>query len=155
KAIGEQNRKDLEQLQKDLNSPDENTKKAAQKKAEEMLKNANAGKQPDKTEAPKLSEEQKKELADAVKDLQSPDQKKQQEAREKLDKALGEEQRKEIEQIAKDLNSKDEKKQAEAKKKLDDLKNQMTKEGNNGKDGKGKEPTPDEVAELMKKANDL
>lgn len=63
-----------------------------------------------------------KEVADAAKDLTNPDPQKRQEARDKLDKAVGEQNRKEIEDIAKGMNSPDQKERAAAQEKLNDLK---------------------------------
>ena len=48
---------------------------------------------------PKMDEKQAKELADAAKDLTSPDKGKREAAEQKLDKAVGEEKRKELQQL--------------------------------------------------------
>jgi hypothetical protein len=84
--------------------------------------------------APKkqLGEQERKELEQAANDLNSPDEKKRDAARDKLDKAVGKDKREELEQLGKDLNSKDEKKQQAAREKLD----QLRKDAAGGKDDK-------------------
>jgi collagen type III alpha len=153
KAIGEEKRKEMQKLAKDLKSDDPKTKAAAEQKLKDMMEKATADKGPDKTGAPKPDEKQMKEFADALKDLQSPDPKTKEDAQKKLDKMVGEKDRKEIEQLMNDLNSRDEAKQQAAQKKLDDLKKEIEKQAN--KDGKGKELSKEEIAELAKKAQDL
>ncbi len=80
----------------------------------------------------KQDPKQQKELEDAVKELQNPDPKKQQAARDKLDKAIGEQNRKAIEQkqkeqqaefdqLQKDLKSPDKTTREAAEKKLDEM----------------------------------
>ncbi|VTR96500.1 Uncharacterized protein OS=Singulisphaera acidiphila (strain ATCC BAA-1392 / DSM 18658 / VKM B-2454 / MOB10) GN=Sinac_6530 PE=4 SV=1 [Gemmata massiliana] len=155
KAIGEDKRKELEQLAKDLQSGDKSKQQAAQKKIEDAVKNAKGGggDQGDQKNAPKLDEKQMKELEQAAKDLTSPDEKKKQDAREKLDKAIGEDKRKEMEKLANDLQSPDEKTRAEAQRKLDELKKQAQQQqgkpnGENG--GKPDEKQMKEIADAMK-----
>lgn len=187
KMVGEQDRKEAEQLANDLQSPNENTRKGAQRKLEDMKKPSQNGDASDKKnepgEAPKLSEKEKQELNDAVKDLQSGDEQKKQEARQKLDKMVGEQNRKEAEQEAEqlmnDLKSDDKDKRAAAEKKVDDFKKKMEKRaadqnakkdnpGEKGKEppkgeaskkdgegAKGQEPSKEELEALAKKAQDL
>jgi collagen type III alpha len=150
-----------------LKSPDDKTRQAAEEKLKEMAKqaqaNADAKNPPAKKDAPKLDEKQAKEFRDAVKDLTSPDKQKQADAQQKLDDLVGKENRKEIEQVMNDLKSDDKAKRDAAQKKLDDWKKEAEKLANKdgkgpkkgGKGDKGKEPTPEEIADLVKKAQDL
>ena len=174
KGLGEMNRKAIEQyqkqerekldqLQKDLQSPDQGTREAAEKKVEEMMKeNQKKG----GGEQPKIDQKQLEELKNAAKDLNNPDPKKQEEARNKLDKAIGEQSRKSIEdfqkkeqeqldQLQKDLKSSDKATQEAAQKKVEDMMNKAKEEAKKNNDGKGKEPSPEEIADLAKKAKDL
>jgi hypothetical protein len=155
KAIGEEKRKELEQLAKDLQSPDKAKQEEAKKKLEKMKQQMKDGQEPTKGDTPKPDEQQMKEIADAMKDLESGDPKKQDEARKKLDKMVGEGARKEAEQLMKDLKSDDKEKREAAQKKLDDLKKQIDKIKKDTPNEKGKEPSPEEIADLMKKAQDL
>jgi hypothetical protein len=160
KAIGEDKRKELEQLQKDINSPDKDKQAAARKKLDDLKKQM---KQPGKGEDKKGGKpdaQQQKEIADALKALQSGDKDKQEQARDKLDKMVGEQNRKDAEQLMNDLKSDDPKKREDAQKKLEDIKKQM--EGKDKKDGKDKggepkpkEPSPEELKDLVEKAKDL
>lgn len=161
KAVGEEKRKELEKLANDLKSPDEKTREEAKRKLEKMkeqMKNG-GGKEPEPKEQPKLTPEQQKELTDALDNLQSNDPKKKEEAQKKLDKMIGEGNRKEVEQLMKDLKSDDKEKQKAAQKKLEDLKNQLEKGKKDGQpetpEPKGKEPTKEEIDDLLKKAQDL
>ncbi len=163
KALGEDNRKELEQLQKDLNSPDKGKQAAAQKKLDEMKKqmeNASKGKGQDKKDGGQLDEKQQKELADALKDLQSDDKNKQEQARDKLDKMVGKQNRKDAEQMMNDLKSDDKEKREAAQKKLDEMKKQMEDQdkkrtADKGGEPKPKEPSPQELKDLVEKAKDL
>lgn len=76
-------------------------------------------------QAPKVDP---KELEKAARDLNSPDPKKQQQARDKLDKMVGPDARKEAEQLAKDLKSDDPATREAAEKKLEAMKEAMKKE---------------------------
>lgn len=177
KAVGADKRKELEKLANDLKSPDENTRKAAQKKVEDAIKEQgkkgdNAPTEPknDPKNDPQqgLTEQQKKDIENAVNDLQSPDADKKRAAQEKLDKMVGPDKRKEVEQMMEDLKSNDKAKQEAAKKKLDDLKKEFDKQ-NAKKDAEGtpgakkgdedapkaKEPTKEELDDLIKKAEKL
>ena len=94
-----------------------------------------------------LTPEQRRELEQAVEDLASGDPKKQQAARDKLDKALGSQTRQAIEkelqqrqaeweQLQKDLNSADPARRAAAEKRLEELRRQaqqLQKSGQNGR----------------------
>ena len=91
-----------------------------------------------------------KEFEEAVKDLASPDKAKQDAARQKLDKMVGPENRKAIEGVMKDLQSGDPERQKAAQKKIGDWAKQAEQNG-----PKGKEPTKEEIDDLLKKANDL
>ncbi|QJX00804.1 hypothetical protein [Frigoriglobus tundricola] len=106
----------------------------------------------------KLDEKQLKELQDAAKNLNSTDPAKKKDAQDKLDKAIGEDKRKEMENLANDLQSNDKARRDAAEQKLENMKKELEKQAAK-KDGKdsapGKEPTPEEMAELMKKAQDL
>ncbi len=160
KSIGKEKREEIEKLANDLNSPDEKTREEAKRKLEQMTKDAQKGGKPDnkgtKEDAPKPDPKQQKEIEDALKDLQSGDKDKQDAARQKLDKMVGEDKRKEAEQLMNDLQSKDMDKQAAAQKKLDDLKKELDKQTAGKKeDGKPKELTKEEIADLAKKAQDL
>ena len=92
----------------------------------------------------KLDEKQMKELEQAAKDLTSPDPKKQQDARDKLDKAVGEENRKEIEQVANDLKSDDKAKRDAAEQKIKDAMKKDGKSAGAEPDKKGGAPKIDE-----------
>jgi collagen type III alpha len=154
KTVGEEKRKELEKLAKDLNSPDEKTREEAKRKLEKMKQDIKDGKQPEqKGDKPKMTKEQMKEVTDALDNLQSNDAKKKEEAQKKLDKAIGEGSRKEIEQLMQDLKSEDKDKREAAQKKLEDLKEKLKKEGED--EPKGMEPSPEEIDDLLKKANDL
>ncbi|MCI0704312.1 MAG: hypothetical protein L0241_24910 [Planctomycetia bacterium] len=162
KAIGEEKRKEIQQLAQDLKSDDPNKRAAAEKKLKDMVDKANQTATPEpKKEQPKLTKEQMKEFADAAKDLTSKDPQKKAEAQKKLDKMIGEDNRKELEQVLNDLQSDDPEKRAAAQKKIEDWKKQAEelakKDGKQDgpKDGKGKELTPQQMAELLKKAQDL
>ena len=160
KAVGEDKRKELEQAAKDLQSGDKDKQEAAQKKIDDAMKDAKGGKPGDPKGGAKPDEKQMKEIADAMKDLQSGDDQKKQAAQQKLDKMVGEKNRKDAEQLMKDLQSGNKDKQAAAQKKLDDLKKELEKQQaqkeKDGQDGKaGKEPSQEELADLMKKAQDL
>lgn len=89
----------------------------------------------------------KKEMEQAVKDLDSKDPKTKQAAREKLDKAVGKENREQIEQAQKDLKSDDKAKQDAAKQKLED----MAKKGQGQPGDKTDAPKPKELTEEQKK----
>ncbi|MBN9120097.1 MAG: hypothetical protein J0I06_13185 [Planctomycetes bacterium] len=190
KAVGQDKRKELEKLANDLKSPDEKTRTDAEKKVRDAVERAKKdGKdgtdgasekgpnEPPKKEGPpkpKLTDEQKREIENAVNDLQSPDPNKKRAAQEKLDKMIGEQKRKEVEQMMEDLKSGDKDRQDAARKKIDDFKKEFDKQPGGKKDEpgepkgkepggkkddtgepKGKEPTPEELNDLMKKAQDL
>jgi hypothetical protein len=83
-----------------------------------------------------------KELEGALNDLNSKDEGKRQEARDKLDKTVGEQARRQAEQLQNDLKSGDPEREARAREKLDQLKQQaerMAKENPPGDPGRGKE----------------
>jgi len=171
KAVGEQNRKALEdyqkkekeqfdQMQKDLQSPDKATREAAEKKLNDLMKQNEKNGGGD----PKLDPKQIEELKNAAKDLNNPDPKKQEQAREKLDKAIGEQNRKALEdyqkkekeqfdQLQKDLQSPDKATRDAAQKKVEDLMKQAREEAQKNNDGKM--PTKEEIADLVQKAKDL
>src|SRR6185312_14180411 len=122
KTVGEENRKKIEEIQNGMNSNDPKEKAAAQDKLKNLQAQAGAqGKEP-KPEQPKGgigAENPKldpKELADAMKDLGSPDKAKRDAAKEKLDKALGQGAGDKAEQLQNDLKSDDAKKRAAAQK---------------------------------------
>lgn len=77
--------------------------------------------------------EQKREFEQAVKDLNSPDQKTRDAARDKLDKAMGKENRQQAEDIARGLNSDKPEERAAAEQKLKDLKDKADQQA--GKQG--------------------
>ena len=113
--IGKQNREATEQMQKDLNSDDKATREAAQKKLDDFAKNNKGNEQPkdltpeqkadlekaakdmnsknkDEREAAEkkldemIGKEKREEIQNDLKDLQGNDSKKQEAAKEKLDK---------------------------------------------------------------------
>lgn len=109
-------------------------------------------------EQQKLTEQQRRELEQSLRDLNNPDPEKQQQARNKLDQAIGQEKRQEIEQLQKDLASPDKNTRDTAQKKLQD----MMKNGQDGNDSKGeaqakdeKKISPEELAQLQQQMNDL
>jgi hypothetical protein len=161
-AIGEEKRKELEQLARDLQSSDPQTRQAAQKKLEDLKKQMegqSANRPDNNTEQPTLTDEQKKELEKAIQDLQSNDESKKQRARDKLDKMVGEQHRKDAEKLMNDLKSEDPQTRQAAQKKLEDMKKQLehaSKDKNAQNEPKPhREPTAEEIADLMKKAEDL
>ncbi len=161
KMMGKENREAAEKLAKDLQSPDEATRKAAERKLDELKKQA--GEQQAKSDdtakgGGKPDPKQQKEIADALNDLNGMDKDKQQAARDKLDKMVGEQARKDAEQLQKDLKSEDNATREAAEKKLRNLQDQLAKKsGKDGKDTdpKGKQPTPEELADLAKKLDQL
>lgn len=163
KAMGKENREAAEKLAKDLQSPDEATRKAAEQKLDELKKQA--GEQQAKKDGKdgkggKPDPKQQQEIADALKDLNGTDAAKQQAARDKLDKTVGEKARKDAEQLMKDLKSDDKATRDAAEQKLRDMQDKLAKkDGKDGKDTdgapKGKQPTPEELADLAKKAQQL
>jgi len=116
---------------------------------------------------------QRKEIEDAVRNLDDPDPAKQQEARDKLDKMIGEqnrraieqvrkERRQELERLQKDLQSEDPNVRSAAQKKLDEFKKQLEEmaqkdrpDDTNGPDNADGKPLLQEIEELAKKARDL
>ena len=105
-----------------------------------------------------------KEREDAIKDLTDPDPKKQQAARDKLDKEVGKDAREliersekerkaELNKLQKDAESSDPATREAAQKKLEDLKKKAEEMAK--KDGKGRELTKEEMKELIEKARDL
>jgi hypothetical protein len=159
-AIGKDKREELEKLQKDLNSNDKATRDAAQKKVEDFKKEldkkspAGGGDTKGPKDPPKLDDKTKQEIENAVNDLNNPDPDKKRAAQEKLDKLVGEKNRKEAEQLMQDLKSDDKDKREAAQKKLDELRKQLEGKKDDGPP-KGKEPTKEEIEELVKKAQDL
>jgi hypothetical protein len=134
KAIGEQKRKELEQLQKDLQSSDKATRDAAQKKAEDMMKqaaeqakNENGGQKPNGGDNKELSKEEIRDLANKAKDLNSPDESKRKEAEKALDDKLGKEAREKLQDELKNQNPGDPKQEQDLEKKIDE---QAKKSGN-------------------------
>ena len=143
----------MEKLAGDLKSDDKDKRKAAEDKLKEMAKQANAqdGKKP--PAGPKPTDKQLKEFGEAAKDLTSKDPKKKAAAEKKLDGMIGEGNRKELQQTLEDLKSDGKAKREAAQKKVEQWKKDAEEQVK--KDGKGKEPTPAEVADLTKKAQDL
>jgi hypothetical protein len=92
-----------------------------------------------------------KEMEQAVKDLESKDEKTKQAAQEKLDKAVGKENREQIEQMQKDLQSDDKAKREAAKQKLDE----MAKNAQKGGEQQPKELTEQEKKDLIDAAKKL
>jgi hypothetical protein len=123
----------------------------------------------DGTSQRKLDETERKELEQAANDLTSPDAKRKEGAREKLDKAVGKDKREELEKLGNDLNSPDDKTRDAARQKLEqmkkDLGDQKKDEAKGGKnlvdqkktdDAKGgKELTEQQKKDLAQAANDL
>jgi hypothetical protein len=158
KMVGKETREAAEKLAKDLQSPDEATRKAAEKKLEE-LKKAAADKRAKDNDAKGGKGDPKKqsEIADALDDLTSGDPARQNAGAEKLKKVADEKARKDAEQMLKDLKSEDKATRDAAEQKLRDMKDQLAKKDGKDTDGapKGKQPTPEEIAELAKKAQQL
>lgn len=98
-----------------------------------------------------------KEMEQAMKDLQSKDEKTKQAAQEKLDKAVGKENREQIEQMQKDLQSKDKDTREAAQKKLDEMAKKAQEEQKNGGGGQQekKELTEQEKKDLIDAAKKL
>ncbi|MBM3978679.1 MAG: hypothetical protein FJ304_00045 [Planctomycetes bacterium] len=159
-AIGKDKREELEKLQKDLNSSDKATRDAARQKVEDLKKEldkknpAGGGDTKGPKDPPKIDDKTKQEIENAVNDLNSPDPDKKRAAQEKLDKLVGEKNRKEAEQLMQDLRSDDKDKREAAQQKLDELRKQLEGKKDDAPT-KGKEPTKEEIDDLVKKAQDL
>lgn len=91
---------------------------------------------------PKLDAKQKADLEQAARDLNSKDPAKQQDAREKLDSAIGKEARQKAEDIAKGLNSTDPSERERAERQLDELRRQAEQMAGKEPDPKGSNPMP-------------
>ena len=98
-------------------------------------------------EPPKLDP---KEIAQAMKDLQSPDKAKRDAAKERLDNALGKGAGDKAEQLQNDLKSDDAKKRAAAQKEIDDLKKQAEQFAKNNPPKKENGPGGSKKADPMK-----
>ncbi|MBX9584267.1 MAG: hypothetical protein K2X87_28540, partial [Gemmataceae bacterium] len=161
KTVGEGARKEAEQLMKDLQSDDKDRRAAAEQKLKEMKERAeqmaNQGGGPKKDERPAGGKKPDPAAVDkALDDLNSPDAKTREAAKQKLDEQLGKGAGDEAEQATKDANSDNEGKKAPARKKLDDLRDraeQLAK--GDDPQGQGQPLTPEEQAELAKKLQDL
>src|SRR5262249_4120196 len=94
----------------------------------------------------------KKEIKDAIDNLNDPDPDKKRAAQDKLDKTLGPDKRKEIEQLKKDALTGEPEKQVEANNKLEAMKEALDKKNETKKPPK---PTKEEINDLDKKAQDL
>ncbi|HYH63182.1 MAG TPA: hypothetical protein VD866_00645 [Urbifossiella sp.] len=91
---------------------------------------------------PMLDAKQKADLEQAAKDLTNPDPAKKQEARDKLNEALGKGAGQKLEDIAKGLNSNDPAEKARAQQDLDDLRQEAEKMAGKEPGGKGNNPMP-------------
>jgi hypothetical protein len=96
-----------------------------------------------------------KQVEEALKNLNSSDPQKQQDAKDTLDKTVGPEARKEAEKLAQDLQSKDEGTRKAAEQKLENLKQQAQKQAGKEKGGSGKELSKEELKQLQDKLQDL
>jgi hypothetical protein len=121
--IGEDARKQAEQLANDLKSDDPQKRAAAQKQLQDLQHQAQQTGQPQPKGEP--TAEERKQLEEAANDLMSDDPQKQQAARDKLDEMVGPEARQQAEQLANDLKSGDPQKASEAMKKLQDFAERM------------------------------
>jgi hypothetical protein len=135
----------------------EQGKAAAEKLQREEIERGTDAKKPN--DADRLD---RKQIEDALKDLNSDDKDKQQAARDKLDKAAGKDAREKAEQMMKDLQSGDKDRQKaamdELKKMQDDLKKEADRQAQNDpKPGeKGKDQlSPQDIEKLAKAAQDL
>jgi hypothetical protein len=123
-------------------------------KLEMTDRNTASGKQDQK----QLTEQQRKELQDAVRNLNNPDPEKRQQARDKLDQTVGQDTRKEIEQLQKDLESPDKNTRDTAQKKLQDMmkNNPGTKDTSSAQQpSEGKRLSPEELTQLQEQLKDL
>lgn len=134
----------------DIKKPDGSSGKQEDKNP---MSNGSGEKNPDKTPPQGSGNGEKKldpkEAEQAIKDLESKDDKTKKDAQEKLDKAIGKGNREQIEQAQKDLKSDDKATQDAAKQKLENMK----KDINGGQ--KPKELTEQEKKELLDAAKDL
>jgi hypothetical protein len=180
KTVGKENRQQIEDIAKGTNSDDPKERAAAQQKLEDLKnkaeqmagKNGNAGQaepkgadQPPKGTDPKggTAGNQKpdpKEVEQALKDLNSPDAKTREAAKQKLDQQLGKGAVQEAEQLAKDLQSDDKDRRAAAEQKLKEMQNQAGQMANKGggepKKGEpagGKKPDPAAVDKAIDDLN--
>jgi hypothetical protein len=114
----------------------------------------------------KLDPKKLEELKNAARDLNSDDAQKRQQAQKKLDDNIGEANRKKLEddlkkerakseQLQKDLQSSDKATREAAEKKVEEMLNKAAEQAKNEGQGQGKEPSPEQVADLVKKAKDL
>ncbi|MFO0938494.1 MAG: hypothetical protein U0798_18475 [Gemmataceae bacterium] len=171
KAIGKENRekaqKQTEQLKKDLQSDDKQTRENAEKKVKDMADQmAKAGgNQSQQGNQNPPTPEQQKEIAKAAQDLTSNDPNKQKAAEKKLDEMIGKENRenaqKQAEQLKKDLQSDDKQTRENAEKKVKEMADQLAKAGEqkggqqNQPNNQGTPPTPEQQKDIAKAAKDL
>ncbi len=135
----------LGEAAKDLNNPDADKRKAAEKKADDLI---------GKGQREKL-QQQAKDFEKNVEDLGSDDKATRDAAKEKLDKTVGEDVRKKAEQVAADKKSMDEKQRADAKKQEEELAKQQAGQKANDPNAKPRELTEKEKQELADAAKDL
>jgi hypothetical protein len=164
KMVGEKNRKDIENIQKGLNSNDPKERAAAEEKLKDLQQKAGADKadqQPKKEPGAGDKKVDPREVEKALDDAGSDDPKKREEAKKKLDEALGKGAGDKAEKAAeKAKNDKDLNEQAQGRKERDELLNkaeEMAKQPDGPPEPKkgGKELTPEEREKLAKTLNDL
>ncbi len=142
KQVGSDARKDLQQK---LGSSDAKQQQAGKDQAEKMAQQAGGGET-------KPTPEQVKEMTDAARDLNSPDDAKRQAAEQKLDNKLGKPAREQMQQLGKDLQSKDEKTRQAAERQVKDAAEQMA--GGKPPDAP-KPPAKEEIEQAAEAAKDL
>ncbi len=134
--VGKENR---EKLQNEMKKQDADDKMAGEKKTDDAAKKA--GKEPSKDDVGKMAE--------AAKDLNSPDEGKKKAAEEKLDQQLGKEGREQLQKEMKDLQGDDPKKAQEAKDRLEKLAKEW-KPGNGGANGQESTPLVENAENRLK-----
>lgn len=165
KEIGKGAREDLEKrlderkkTADDLNSNDAE-QRARGEENKKRLQREDAAAGSDQKQADDADRLDRKELEDALKDLNSDDPQKKQAGRDKLDKMVGEEARKKAEQMHDDLKSGDPTRQKgavdELKKMQKEAENQARKEGDKKEPKADNKPSPEEVEKLAQAAKDL
>ncbi|QEL18261.1 DUF4175 family protein [Limnoglobus roseus] len=165
KEIGKDAREDLQkrlderkQVADDLNSKDP-ARQARGRETEKRLQREDAERGSGKQQPDDANRLDRKEIEEALKDLNSNDEAKKQAARDKLDKAVGEDARKKAEQTLDDLKSDDPARQKGAVDELTKMQKDAEKQAKQDadkKDQKGeKTPSAEDVEKLAKAAQDL
>ncbi|MDB5306031.1 MAG: hypothetical protein JWO38_233 [Gemmataceae bacterium] len=150
-----------EDLKNDLQSDNKQTREAAQQKLNDLKKEAEKRAQsgagePKKDQTDAGRKVDPKEVEKALEDLNDADPKKRDAAKAKLDEMLGKGAGQKAEEMNKKLNSGNLDEEGRARRERDEMlkkAEEMAKKGQNPP--QGKQPTPEEIDDLTKKAGDL